>query len=93
MTTFIGEGMLLTLADFSLIVIGGFMTQIISKIMASKPLKKALGPLMPARQRSAFKPRNNNKQWPAFLGGVIIFFIIVFATKFLPVITPSWFPL
>ncbi len=87
----LGDTLALTATDFILIPIGGVITMMVSKYMAASPLKKALGPLMPERQRSAFKPINHNSQWPAYVGSAIIFIIAVSLTTVMSPATPSWF--
>lgn len=88
----IGAGTTLTIADFALIPLGGLIALLISKYMATRPLKNALESLIPAQQRGTFKPRDNNSPWPAFAGAIIIFIIIVFLTTLTSTTPPSWLP-
>ena len=60
--------------------------------MAASPLKKALGPLMPEKQRASFKPRNSNASWPAFIGAAIVFLGVAWLTTQINADTPSWLP-
>ena len=88
----LGQGGVLSMVDFSLIPLGGFITMMISKFMAASPLKKALGPLMPAKQRASFKPRNNNSSIPAFIASAVVFLIITFIATTMDAPTPTWLP-
>jgi len=87
------NGTILMMADLAFIPLGGAIAMFVSKYMAARPLKKALGSLMPERQRARFKPRNNNASWPAFIGGAVVTFTVILITKFITIATtPSWFP-
>ena len=86
-------GSILSAVDFALIPLGGVIAMMASKFMAASPLKKALGPLMPEKQRATFKPRNSNSPIPAFIGGIVVFLVILMVAKFMGQTLPSWFPL
>lgn len=86
----LGETIALTAIDFSLILLGGGITMMLSKYMAASPLKKALSPLMSDQQHTTFKPINHNSQWPAFAGSVVIFIIMVALTTITSAVTLHW---
>jgi hypothetical protein len=93
LTDIVGKSGILNAIDFGLVPLGGVIAMMASKFMAASPLKKALGPLMPASQRNTFKPRNNNSPIPAFIGAGLIFLLITFiAKKFMAGDVPSWLP-
>ena len=91
-TNSLGQGGVLGIIDLALIPLGGFIAMMIAKLMAASPLKKALGPLMPAKQRASFKPKNNNSSIPAFVASAIVFLIITFIAATMNAPTPSWLP-
>ncbi len=88
----IGQSTAIMLIDLALIPLGGFVGAYAAKFMAGRPLKKALGALMPEKQRGRFKPKTQNNNWVSYaISGGILFFII-FITKFTNAATPGWFP-
>lgn len=82
----------LTIADLSLIVLGGLICTSVAKTMAKRPLKKALGSLMPAKQRGKFKPKTSGSPLPAYIASAIVFFAVIMLTKFIGGAIPNWFP-
>ena len=84
------EGQVAWFADFSLVGIGVVLVVLLSKYLATRPLKKALGGLLPENKRSQFKPRTNSNYVAAVLGNVVLLILIAYLARFVGAVSPSW---
>lgn len=92
LTSNIENQMLVAGLDLLFIPLGGFICDYIVKYMAKRPLQRILGPLVTENQRGKFKLKTQGRNFSGYIVSAIIFFVIIFATKFTGAITPSWFP-
>ncbi len=78
--------------DFALIPVGFVLITLLAKLLMKAPIKSALGPLMPAKQRAAFKPRTNTNIMFVTLGTLICFILITVLSRYIGDNPPSWLP-
>lgn len=79
--------------DFMLIPLGGVIGTLASAMMAKRPLKQALGPLMPDTMKGRFKPKKQGSAWLNYLASTAVFVAVIFAAKYMPGnVPPAWFP-
>lgn len=82
---------LLSIIDLLLIPLGGYIGAYTARYMAQRPLKRALGSLIPERQRNQFKPKTHNNIWVSYIASAGVLIIILFIAKILGQSIPAWF--
>lgn len=83
-----GPNAIFMFIDLLLVPIGGFIGASAARHMAKRPLKKALGSLMPAK----FKGGKLNKTWSHYVTSFVVFLIVIFIAKIMGHNIPLWFP-
>ncbi len=79
-------------ADVLLIVLGGFIANKCVVYMAKRPLKSALGALMPNTQRGKFKPKTQNNIFIGYGLSALVMMVVILVGKFTGATIPTWFP-
>ena len=78
--------------DIFLILLGGFISSKSAAYMAKRPLQKALGPLMPEKQRGKFKPKTQTNIFIPYGLSAAVFLATIFISKLIGGSVPVWFP-
>lgn len=84
------------LIDLGLVALGGFVSGKAAIFMAKRPLKSALGSIMPPetqQKRKKFKAKSPNNIWIGYVLSALVFIIIAYIAKLSGGTPPSWFPL
>lgn len=80
------------LVDIILVALGGFIANKSVTYMAKRPLKSALGNLMPTKQRGKFKPQAHRHFWLGYVLSALVMLLVIFVGTFTGAAIPSWFP-
>ena len=88
-TTSINNENIIMGLDLLLLPIGGFVGAYVSRYLGKRPLKKALGPLMPAKGTG----QNDSFGWLNYGASALIFFATIYIAKTIGQNVPPWFPL
>lgn len=89
---YIGNPDLNIIIDLFIIFMGGTITTISIQMAAGRALREALGHLVPPKDRKRLIPKTRTSGWWGYVGGIIIYFIMIEATVHIEsAATPVWY--
>lgn len=88
----LGENITMAI-DLGLVLLGGLISGKAAVFMAKRPLKSALGSLMPDNKRGRFKAKSPNNIWIGYALSALVMLIMIYVAKVSGAAVPGWFPL